>query len=357
MPGKKSMRFRAMVSMLVAVDLLVQVSKGDDFECELSPRHPLMTIFHNVSPEYVWMNYLVPSNLESRYFANPEKPSIWSLINPDGNICSEHLIPTVSESGSPKASSEDVLFQRLGGVPGLVYGRNHFFGKLIGINQVRNQFYLSDKSRLPFDQSVKTIPLDTKFGDLRCQVKINGQEMLAKIEFDLEQSLAMHPAQFQRMFPDESKSDGVCKLKRINFFDSEISDVAIQLKDDPFAPVSIGFDLVRRMQSEFLFEQEQSRWQFVPTPAYVMPNRFRFDFDSSMTRRGLRIDAVHSWGIAVNQLETGDIVVKINGVPVRRSLICILQERIAEVLLTGGQLDLIRDRYPKRIEIKPASDQ
>jgi hypothetical protein len=344
-----------LVCALWVIALLLRVCKADDFECELPPKYRMITSCHTVAHDRLYMNFIVPSNLESRHFAfQKSRTMARCLINADGLTASESLVHTVTNEKSPLGSG-DTLFLLQGGVPATVYGRNHFYGMHIGINQEQNRSYLSEKSRLPVDTTVKTMPLDTKFGDLRCNVTINGREHLAKIEFDLEQSLAMTATQFQEMFPDESSSDGVRKLNHIHFFDTEISDVAVLMRDDRFAPISIGFDLVRRLQSEFLFEPEKSRWQFVPQPAYVMPNRFRFDFDASMTGRGLRIDAVYSWGIAVGHLRKGDILKKINGVPVHGSLICILEERVAEVIATGGRLNLIRDRYPKEIMIKAAN--
>lgn len=336
----------SMCAVIIHTALLFSNSIGQTLShAPLPVELSTLQCFTTLVPKYSGMMLLTPNMGESRIFQADEKNiKLFLTIDSAGIQLPE---PFYGLDG-PKATygfRPENQFRKYGVAATLISSRSALAEKVLGINQKENHFYLAKKSIIKNGSLTKSIAFDTSYGDLRCHVTINGKSVLAKVEFDVHESLIVSKQFYSDAFDfrGEELNKRRHLIHELNFCGTMITDAIVVIAKSETSPLTIGFDLIRRLHSEFSFIAGEAEWAWIQVPVgFQMPNQYRFDFVGYMTPKGLEIDEVASWGIASGILQDGDLVSEIGGRPVRQRLVCYCLEAVANEIIEGGSLKLLR---------------
>ncbi len=333
-------------SVLFCTGLLVSTCTGQILsQAPLPVELSTLQYFTTLVPKYSAMTVLTPNLGESRLFQSNEK-NVRSFLTVDA--IGIHVPETLEGLNGPKATygfRPETKFRKYGVAPTLISSRNSLAERILGINQKEGHFYVARQSLNKAGDATKSIALDMTYGDLRCEVTINGKSVLAKIEFDVHESLVVSQQFYAEAFgfQGEQSIEKRRLCNDLDFCGTQIPNAVVLITKSDSSPITIGFDLIRRLHSEFSFEPGTPEWTWVEAPVgFQMPNQYRFDFIGYMTPRGLQIDDVMSWGVAAGILLNGDVVSEIGRRNVRQRLVCYCQEAIANEIVSGGSLKLSR---------------
>jgi hypothetical protein len=244
--------------------------------------------------------------------------------------------------------------REFGVVPSATFGKPSVVGLVMGLSLDENRFYLSLSSEFEARKlEVDSIVVEGREDGLFVHTDLNGISIEAKLNFVSPHGLRMSKDNANTLFGDTlvTMSENRGYIGCCSILGRTIHGTTVEYQEPPSYEIEIGFDILKRLKSEFVPWFTGYHWKIAKDVPPVKPNSlYKFDFDSTMDEFAMHIARVYPWGLVHELLRDGDTVLSVNGALVRRIPKFMVQEMIAKTAVSGGVVRVIRQNRERDVE-------
>jgi hypothetical protein len=244
--------------------------------------------------------------------------------------------------------------REFGVVPTATIGKPIITGMVMGLSLDEHRFYLTLSSEFEASKlEVDCFVVECRDGGLFVKTELNGNLVEAKLNFVSRHGLRMSKKYADILFGDNlvSMSESRGYIGSCSILGKTVHGTTLEIQESLSDDIEIGFELMKRLKSEFVPWFTGYKWNIVKDlPPVELKSLYRFDFDSTMDEFSMRIVRVYPWGLVRELLRDGDTVLSVNGALVRRIPKYMVEEMITNTAVSGGVVRVIRDGRERDVE-------